>query len=343
MSMLFTEVMGEPVWMWGAFLALVLALLAFDLGVLHRRPHEIGARESLILSAFYISLGLLFAVWIWQMLGAQAGMLYLTGFVVEKSLSMDNVFVIAVIFSYFAIPRAYQHRVLIWGVLGVVVLRGLMIGAGTAIVSTFEWVLYFFAAFLVFTGIKMLIGGEQQYDVASNPALRLLRKWIPFTPDLHGHRFFVRSGTRWVATPLLLTLFMVEIADVIFAVDSIPAIFAITTDPYLVYTSNIFAILGLRALYFLLVVMIDRFAYLKYALSLVLVFIGSKIFLADILGLEKFPPAVSMSVTLALLSGGIVFSLLATKPADVRTTAGSVSSPEVAKELTATRAGEHTR
>jgi TerC family integral membrane protein len=314
MNLLLAEVMGAPVWMWGVFFALVLALLAFDLGVLHRRPHEIGARESLILSAFYIGLGLLFGLWIWQMLGAQAAMLYLTGFVVEKTLAMDNVFVIAVIFSYFAIPRQYQHRVLIYGILGVIVLRGLMIGAGTAIVSRFEWVLYIFAAFLVFTGIKMLVSGDQEYDVAANPVLRWLRKWIPLTPDLHGHRFFVRSGTYVVATPLLLTLFMVEIADVIFAVDSIPAIFSITTDPYLVYTSNIFAILGLRALYFVLVVMIDRFGYLKYSLSLVLVFIGSKIFLADLLGWEKFPPALSLSITLVLLLGGILLSQLATKP-----------------------------
>ena len=291
-------------------LALVLALLIFDLGILHRRPHEIGARESLVLSAFYISLGLLFSIWIWQMLGAQAAMLYLTGFVVEKSLSLDNVFVIAIIFSYFAVPRAYQHKVLIWGILGVIVLRGLMIGAGTAIVSQFEWILYGFAAFLMFTGVRMLFKYEQEYDVASNPVLRLLRKWLPLTPDLHGHRFFIRSGVRILATPLLLTLFMVEIADLIFAIDSIPAIFSITTDPYLVFTSNIFAILGLRALYFVLVVLIDRFTYLKYALSLVLVFIGSKILVADLFGWEKFPPAISLSVTLLLIAGGILLSWL---------------------------------
>lgn len=322
MTLLLSEVMGEPVWMWGVFLALVLALLFFDLGFLHRRPHEIGTRESLILSGFYIGLGLLFSIWIWQLLGTQAAMLYLTGFVVEKSLSLDNVFVIAVIFSYFAIPRAYQHKVLIWGVLGVIVLRGLMIGAGTAIVSQFEWVLYGFAAFLMFTGVKMLFNCEQEYDVAANPVLRLLRKWLPLTSELHGHKFVVRSGARFLATPLLLTLFMVEIADLIFAIDSIPAIFSITTDPYIVYTSNIFAILGLRALYFVLVVLIDRFTYLKYALSLVLVFIGSKIFLSDLFDWEKFPPALSLSITLLLIAGGILLSLLAgpslkrTRPAE---------------------------
>ncbi|TCD15215.1 TerC family protein [Oricola cellulosilytica] len=325
MTLLLTEVMGEPVWMWGVFLTLVISLLAFDLGVLHRRPHEIGAREGLLLSAFYVGLGLLFSLWIWKMLGSQAAMLYLTGFVVEKSLAMDNVFVIAVIFSYFAIPREYQHKVLIYGILGVIVLRGLMIGAGTAVVSNFEWVLYLFAAFLVFTGVKMLVAGETEYDVAANPVLRWLRKWLPLTPDLHGHRFFVRSGAYVVATPLLMTLLMVEIADVIFAVDSIPAIFSITTDPYLVYTSNIFAILGLRALYFVLVVMIARFVYLKYALALVLVFIGSKIFLADLFGWEKFPSALSLSITMALLLGGLFLSLMATRPG--RAAAGSVSAP----------------
>ncbi|MHA7775798.1 TerC family protein [Roseibium sp. M-1] len=309
MDLLLIKVMGEPVWMWGLFLTLVLALLAFDLGVLHRRPHKPTLKESLLLSGFYIGLGLLFSLWIWQMIGPQAAMLYLTGFVVEKSLSLDNVFVIACIFSYFAIPQAYQHRVLVYGILGVIVLRGIMIGAGTAVVTQFEWVLYLFAAFLVATGIKMLMGQGEHYDVACNPALKLLRRWLPLSDRLHECRFFVRLDGRLVATPLFLTLCMVEIADLIFAVDSIPAIFSITTEPYLVYTSNIFAILGLRALYFVLLVMIDRFDYLKYALSLVLIFIGSKIFVADLFGLEKFPPALSLTVTLTLIGGGILVSL----------------------------------
>lgn len=316
MNLLLTEVMGEPIWMWGTFLALVLGLLVFDLGVLHRRPHEIGLRESLVLSALYISLGLLFSLWIWQMLGAHAAMLYLTGYVVEKSLSLDNVFVIALIFSYFAIPRAYQHKVLIWGIVGVIVLRGVMIGAGTVIVSHFEWVLYIFAVFLIFTGVKMLLNGDHQFEVADNPVLRLLRRWLPLSSGLHGHRFFIRSGSRLLATPLLLTLFMVETADLIFAIDSIPAIFSITTDPYIVYTSNIFAVLGLRALYFVLVVLIARFNYLKYALSLVLVFIGSKIFLAELFPLEKFPPALSLVITVLLITGGILLSLFSQRPSE---------------------------
>jgi tellurite resistance protein TerC len=309
MYLLLGEVMGEPLWMWGLFLTLVLVLLAFDLGVLHRRPHTPTLKESLLLSGFYIGLGLLFSGWIWQMIGPQAAMMYLTGFVVEKSLSLDNVFVIACIFSFFAVPQAYQHRVLVYGILGVIVLRGIMIGAGTAIVSQFEWVLYLFAAFLVVTGIKMLMGQGEHYDVASNPVLTLLRRWLPLSDRLHGCRFFVRTDSGIVATPLFLTLCMVEIADLIFAVDSIPAIFSITTEPYLVYTSNIFAILGLRALYFVLLVMIDRFGYLKYALSLVLIFIGSKIFVADLFGLEKFPPTLSLTVTLTLIGGGILVSL----------------------------------
>lgn len=314
MNLLLTEVMGEPIWMWGTFLALMLGLLVFDLGVIHRRPHEIGLRESLLLSALYISLGLLFSLWIWQMLGAHAAMLYLTGYVVEKSLSLDNVFLIALIFSYFAIPRAYQHKVLIWGIVGVIVLRGVMIGAGTVIVSHFEWVLYVFAVFLIFTGVKMLLNGDHQFEVADNPVLRLLRRWLPLSSGLHGHRFFIRSGSRLLATPLLLTLFMVETADLIFAIDSIPAIFSITTDPYIAYTSNIFAVLGLRALYFVFVVLIARFTYLKYALSLVLVFIGSKTFLAELFPLEKFPSALSLVITVLLITGGIFLSLFSRRP-----------------------------
>ncbi|MBN8184735.1 TerC family protein [Roseibium aggregatum] len=327
MNLLLTEVMGEPIWMWGTFLALMLGLLVFDVGVLHRRPHEIGLRESLLLSALYISLGLLFSLWVWQMLGAHAAMLYLTGYVVEKSLSLDNVFVIALIFSYFAIPRAYQHKVLIWGIVGVIVLRGVMIGAGTVIVSHFEWVLYVFAVFLIFTGVKMLLNGDHQFEVADNPVLRLLRRWLPLSSGLHGHRFFIRSGSRLLATPLLLTLFMVETADLIFAIDSIPAIFSITTDPYIVYTSNIFAVLGLRALYFVLVVLIARFTYLKYALSLVLVFIGSKIFLAEFFPLEKFPSALSLVITVLLITGGILLSLFSQRPSECSTMSATNPRP----------------
>lgn len=316
MDMLFMEALGKPLWMWLAFILLVVALLAFDLGVLHRKAHEIGVGESLLLSAFYIGLGLAFGGWVWHFMGEQAALLYWTGFVVEKSLAMDNVFIIAMIFAYFATPRIYQHRVLIYGILGVIVLRGVMIGAGAAIVAEFSWVLYVFAAFLIFTGVRMLFLAGEAYDVAANPVLRLLRRSFPLADRLHGDRFFVRmqrsAGGRAVlhVTPLFLALATVEAADVIFAVDSIPAIFAITTDPYIVYTSNIFAILGLRALYFALAAMIHRFIYLKHALAAVLIFIGAKIFVADMLGLAKIPPLWSLSITLALLAAGIFASLL---------------------------------
>ena len=319
MDILLAEAMGKPLWVWLAFILLVLALLVFDLGVLHRKSHEIGVRESLWLSSFYIGVGLLFSLWVWQLMGREAALLYLTGFVVEKSLAMDNIFVIATIFAYFAVPRALQHRVLVYGILGVIVLRGIMIALGATLVSEFGWVLYIFAAFLIFTGAKMLVMGDHAYDVAANPLVRALRRRGRVTDRFHGDRFVVREPDpatgrlRWMLTPLMLALLMVEIADVIFAVDSIPAIFAITTDPYLVYTSNIFAILGLRALYFALSAMLHRFAYLKHALALVLIFIGSKIFVADLLGIGKIPPVVSLSVTLGILAAGIAASLWRTR------------------------------
>jgi tellurite resistance protein TerC len=241
-----------------------------------------------------------FGAWVWWYLGAEAGMNYITGFVVEKTLALDNVFVIALIFSFFAVPRIYQHRVLFWGILGVIVLRAIMIGLGATLVTEFSWVLYIFAAFLVFTGLKMLFVGESDPDIASNPLVSFMRRKFNVTDTHHGERFFVKlphpqtGKTVLFITPLFMALVLIEIADVIFAVDSVPAIFAITTDPFIVYTSNIFAILGLRALYFALDAMIHRFKYLKPALAIVLVFIGSKVFVADLLGLEKFPAALSL-------------------------------------------------
>ena len=311
--------LGTPLWMWAAFVAIVIALLVLDLGVLHRKQREIGVSESLVMSAFYITLGLAFGGWVWWFIGPVAGMNYLTGFVIEKSLAMDNVFVIAMIFAYFAIPRLYQHRVLFWGILGVIVLRAIMIGFGAAAVQQWSWMLYLFAAFLIATGIKMWVMADKPYDVGGSPLLRWVRRRFRVTGELHEQRFWVRrpdpatGRAAWFMTPLFLALLMVEFVDVVFAVDSVPAIFAITTDPFIVYTSNIFAILGLRALYFALAAMVDRFHYLKYALSLLLVFIGSKIFVADALGLAKVPPAVSLGVTLAILAGGVGWSLWKTR------------------------------
>lgn len=320
MDFLFSDFLGTPTWMWAVFISLVLGLLALDLGVLHKNSKEIGIRESMLMSTFYIAIGLAFGGWIWYQSGQQSAMEYVTGFVVEKSLAMDNIFIIAMIFSYFAIPRQYQHRVLLWGILGVIVLRGIMIAAGAAIVENFHWVLYLFAAFLVFTGLKMLFSADHdENDLDNNRILKFLKRHLPLTNRLHGEKFFVKEADektgklKTFVTPLFLALVMVEIADLIFAVDSIPAIFAITTDPFIVYTSNIFAILGLRALYFALAALIHRFAYLKYALAAVLVFVGSKIFVADMLGLAKIPPAVSLGVTVAILLTGVVGSLFATR------------------------------
>ena len=319
MDFLLVDFQGAAVWMWLLFIAIVIALLVLDLGVLHKKSREIGIRESLLMSGFYVTLGILFAGFVWSQFGQQASLQYLTGFVIEKSLAMDNIFVIAMIFGYFSIPREYQHRVLLFGILGVIVLRGIMIAAGAAVVENYGWVLYLFAAFLIITGIKMLFSSSEPYDVENNPVLKFLRKRLPVTEQLHGQKFLVRENDpatgkiKTFVTPLLLALIMIEFADLVFAVDSIPAIFAITTDPFIVYTSNIFAILGLRALYFALAALIHRFAYLKYALSVVLIFIGSKIFVADMLGLAKIPPLISLGVTLAILASGIIGSLWATR------------------------------
>jgi tellurite resistance protein TerC len=312
------DLFGTAAWIWLVFAALVVALLAFDLGVLHKDDHAIGIGESLLLSAGYIGAALAFGAWVWWMKGAGSGIEYFTGFLIEKSLSMDNVFVIALIFGYFAIPPQYQHRVLFWGILGVIVLRAILIGLGATLVSQFSWILYLFGAFLVVTGIKMWWLAEHQPDIANNPLLKLLRRRLSVTPELRGNAFFVRevdpATGRLVryATPLFLALCLVEAVDLVFAVDSVPAIFAITTDPFIVYTSNIFAILGLRALYFALAAMIERFRYLKYALALVLVFVGTKIFLVGFVG--KFPPVLSLSVTFGLIAGGVIVSLWKTRP-----------------------------
>jgi tellurite resistance protein TerC len=311
--------LGQDLWLWLLFLAIVIGLLIFDLGVLNRNDHEIEVKESLWLSAGYISVAAIFGAWVWWYLGATSGMQYFTGFLIEKSLALDNVFVIALIFSYFAVPRIYQHRVLFWGILGVIVLRAIMIGLGATLVSEFGWVLYLFGAFLIATGIKMLWMIDNMPDIGSNPLLKFMRRRMRVTDQIHGNQFFVRlpaadaPGAKSVvwATPLFFALVLVEVADVIFAVDSVPAIFAITTDPFIIYTSNIFAILGLRALYFALAAVIHRFKYLKYALAVILVFIGAKIFWNQIYG--KLDPAISLSVTFSLLAIGIGYSLYKTR------------------------------
>ncbi len=320
MEFLLSDWLGTPAWFWMSFIGIVIALTAFDLGILHKEDREMGISESLKLSVFYISIAMLFGLWVWFQKGADMGMKYYTGFFIEKALSIDNVFVISLIFTYFAIPRMYQYRALLWGIIAVIILRGLMIAAGAAIVQQWYWVLYIFAAFLIATGVKMLFTGDQEMDVAKNPAVKFISKHMRVTKDLHNERFFVQVPDEKTgkmvraATPLFLALVVINLADLVFAVDSVPAIFAITTDTFIVYTSNIMAILGLRALYFALAAMVHRFHYLKYALALVLVFIGSKIFVSDfIMGGDKFPPVMSLVVTFALILGGIGWSLWKTR------------------------------
>ena len=320
MDFLMMDWLGTPVWFWLSFLALVAALTAFDLGILHKEDREMGIGESLKLSAFYIGIALLFGLWIWFQKGPDLGMKYYTGFFIEKALSIDNVFVISLIFTYFAIPRKYQYRALLWGIVAVIILRGIMIAAGAALVEEFYWVLYIFAAFLIATGIRMLWAADHDPDISKNPVVRYISTHIRVTKELHADKFVVKVHDEKTgklvraATPLFLALVVINLADLVFAVDSVPAIFAITTDTFIVYTSNIMAILGLRALYFALAAMVHRFHYLKYALALVLVFIGSKIFVSDfIMDGDKFPPVMSLLVTFALILGGIFFSLWKTR------------------------------
>ena len=320
MEFLVADWLGTPAWFWMAFIGIVAALTAFDLGVLHKEDREMGIGESLKLSAFYIAVALAFGAWIWAERGAQSGMEYYTGFFIEKALSIDNVFVISLIFTYFAIPAKYQYRALLWGIIAVIVLRGLMIAGGAALVAEAYWVLYIFAAFLVFTGLKMFFAGDHAPDIANNPAVKWISRHMRVTPQLHDQHFFVKvpddktGKLVTAATPLFLALVVINLADLVFAVDSVPAIFAITTDTFIVYTSNIMAILGLRALYFALAAMVHRFYYLKYALAAVLVFIGAKIFVADfVLGGDKFPPLLSLGVTAALIAGGVLYSLWKTR------------------------------
>lgn len=322
MEFLMMDWLGTPVWFWLTFLGIVAGLTAFDLGVLHKEDREMGIGESLKLSVFYIAISLAFGAWIWAEKGADLGMKYYTGFFIEKALSIDNVFVISLIFTFFAIPRIYQYRALLWGIIAVIVLRGLMIAAGAALVQEVYWVLYIFAAFLIATGIRMLWATDHEPDISKNPVVRWISSHMRVTKELHGQKFFVKVEDEKTgklvraATPLFLALVVINLADLVFAVDSVPAIFAITTDTFIVYTSNIMAILGLRALYFALAAMVHRFHYLKYALALVLVFIGSKIFVSDFLmDGAKFPPVLSLVVTFALILGGILWSLWKTRVA----------------------------
>lgn len=326
MDFLFYEVISKPLWLWAMFLSIVVALMVFDLGILHKDDHEIGVAESLKLSAFYIAIAIAFGGYIWWAWsngtlvttdGSNPVASYFQGYIIEKVLSIDNVFVISLIFGYFAIPRKYQYRALVWGIVGVIVLRGIMIAIGAELVSNYAWMTLVFAAFLAFTGIKMLFTGEAETDVSKNPLVTFISRHMNVTKELHGQKFFVRqkdadTGRRVLfATPLFVALIVINFADVIFAVDSVPAIFLITTDTFIVYTANIMAILGLRALYFALAALVHRFHYLKYALALVLVFIGLKGFYSYFFG--KFDPYLSLAITLGIIASGIFYSLWKTR------------------------------
>lgn len=313
-------ILGKPWWIWLSFFAIIIFFLALDLGVFHRKSQVVTIKGSLLMSAFYICLGLSYGVFVYFEMGLQSAEEYYTGFLLEKSLAVDNIFVISLIFSGLSIPRQYQYRVLFYGILGVIILRGLMIGAGSYLVHNVEWILYVFGAFLVYTGFKLLFSKEKLIEMEENKFLQFLQKHLRVTRQLEGNNFIVsradpKNPSKLILwfTPLFIALLMIEFIDIVFAIDSIPAIFAITKDPYIVYTSNIFAVLGLRALYFALAEVIYRFHYLKYALALILVFIGSKIFIADLLGWDKFPARVSLLVTIGLLAFGIIYSLYKTK------------------------------
>ncbi len=311
------DFLGTPTYFWLIFLGVVASLLVLDLGVLHKTDKEISARESFILYGGYVAIAMAFGAWVWWSRGAQSGLEFYTGYVIEQSLAMDNIFVIATIFTYFAVPRAYQHRVLFWGIFGAIVMRAIMIGFGAALVTQFSWILYVFGAFLIFTGVKMFTTGDDKAGFEDNMALKWLRRHFNITPSYHGHDFTAKlpdpkTGkiVTWL-TPLAVALILVEFVDLIFAVDSVPAIFAVTLDPFIVYTSNIFAILGLRSLYFALAAAMHRFKYLKISLAIILVLVGIKIFLVP-LGV-KVDTLFSLIVTLAILASGIAYSLWKTR------------------------------
>ena len=300
------ESVGTPA-LWAGFIAFVLALLALDLGVFHRNAHEVTLKEAGIWSAIWISLALAFNGLVVHWFGPERGLEFLTGYLIEKALAVDNIFVFYAIFGYFAVPAIYQHRVLFWGVLGALAMRAIFIFAGAALLAKFHWVLYVFGAILIFTAIKLFLVADEGMHPERNPVYRLFRRFLPTVSDYHGSKFtIVKDGKRY-ATPLLVVLVLIEWTDVVFAVDSIPAIFAVTNDPFIVFTSNIFAILGLRSLFFLLQGVIGRFHLLKPALAAVLLFIGSKMLLLD---LYKIPIAVSLGVVAGLIALGVIGSLL---------------------------------
>jgi len=308
--------MEGTIWLWIGFNVFVLFMLALDLGVFHRHSHVVSTKEAAVWSVVWISLAMLFNAGIyffWDLMAPQstytnseASLAFFTGYLIEKSLSVDNIFVFVLIFTYFAVPVAYQHRVLFWGIIGALLMRGTLIAVGATLLKEFHWIIYVFGAFLIFTGIKMALHRNEEVHPENNPLIRLLKKIMPVTENYEGEKFFVRRLGKLMATPLFLVLLMVESTDLIFAVDSIPAIFAVTNDPFIVYTSNVFAILGLRSLYFLLANVMDKFQYLKIGLAFVLTFVGIKMVLVD---LYKIPVGISLGIIATILTISVLASL----------------------------------
>jgi len=299
-------------------------MLTLDLGVFHRKAHVVSLKESLTWTAVWIGLALAFNAWIWKSYGPTQAVQFFTGYVIEKSLSVDNVFVFALLLSYFAVPPLYQHKVLFWGILGALVMRAIMIATGAALIAKFAWIIYVFGAFLILTGIKMIVKREEEIHPERNPVVRWFKKLVPVTSDYRGDKFFVREQGVRMATPLFVVLILVEFSDLIFAVDSIPAIFAVTTDPFIVYTSNVFAILGLRSLYFALAGVMDKFHYLKIGLGVVLSFVGVKMLLAHTPW--KIDTLISLGVIVLILGIAVAVSLLRPKPAAVSSPGASAAS-----------------
>lgn len=295
------------IWFWVGFIVFVLAMLALDLGVFNRNPHVVRAREATMMTGLWVGLALLFAAGLAWFADRQTALTFLTGYVIEESLSVDNIFVIVLIFQYFAVPPKYQHRVLFWGILGALVMRGVFIGVGAALLARFEWIIYIFGAILVVTGVRMAVKQDEEFDGEQNPVVKWARRFLPVTHDYRGKHFFAIENGKRHATPLLLVLLLVETTDLIFAVDSIPAIFGITRDPFIVFTSNIFAVMGLRSLFFLLASVVTKFHLLKYGLAVILTFIGTKMLIEHWI---HIPIMVSLGIVLAVLAASIVASLV---------------------------------
>lgn len=299
--------METNAWYWIGFNAFVLIMLALDLGVFHKKTHEVKVKEALIWTAVWIALAMVFNAGIFHFFGKEKGVEFLTGYVIEKSLSVDNIFVFIMVFSYFQIPTKYQHKVLFWGVLGALMMRAIFIFAGVALISKFHWIIYIFGGFLVFTGFKMLFQEDKPIEPEKNPLIKLVRKILPVSNELHGDKFIIKQGAKTIATPLLLVLVLIEFTDLIFAVDSIPAILAISKDPFIVYTSNVFAIMGLRSLYFALSGITQYFVYLKYGLAAILIFVGTKMSIVDF---YKVPVLLSLLIIVTILAISVIASLM---------------------------------